>query len=272
MVAKQGILLYFLLTLVGCSSCHSANTYEEESKGYVVTQQEALESSVLITFGFTTGSGFVIDTFLNKDRTKRCYKVMTAAHVVKREYGTPLAKPSIRFTIFGKQKTLKNAEIVFKDTYLDVALIVVWTDELLQLCLPFRIMDDDSYLQYATDVYMISYPQGFGPMLSEGIISGISILDWDKEAFTTTAQSAPGSSGGPVIKSNTGEVVGLLKAVMILPGSPHLFGWQSIVAPASEFRDVARMSIEEPLIIPAGPRGVDASRQIIVFTPKQKLK
>jgi len=267
-VVKYAILSFFLAALVGCSSCHSSQKRFDNEKNYVVTQQEALESSVLVEFGIATGSGFIIDTFLNKKGTKRCYKVITASHVTKPEYASPLSKPSIRFTLNGKRITLTGAEITFRDVYADIALLTIWTDNLEQLCLPFRIIEDNSYLKYSTDVYMVSYPQGFGPMLTKGIISGIKIFAWDDKAFTTTAQSAPGSSGGPVIKSDTGEVVGLLKAVVVQPGSPHLFGWQSIVAPASEFRHLVTWG-KDSIIIPAGPRGVDANNIIVVFTPTQ---
>ena len=252
---------------VGCASCLK----DESTNGYVVTQEEAIQSSVLVEYGYVTGSGFIIETFLNEEKTKRCYKVITAAHVVRKVYGATISQPQIRFTLDGKHITIKGGEVTFQDVFADVALITLWTDNLEQLCLPFRIIRDNSYLKYSTDVYMVSYPQGFGPMLTEGIISGIKILDWDDEAFTTTAQSAPGSSGGPVIKSDTGEVVGLLKAVVVKAGSPHPFGWQSIVAPADELRYLVNWD-EDTLITPAGPRGVDANNMIIVFTPEQGQK
>lgn len=252
-----------------CTSCDSAPKKTDiSSRDYVVTRQEALESSVLVEYGHVTGSGFVVDTFLDEKKNQRCYKIITAAHVLKSEYNDyRFPDPIIRFTI-DKERVVIIGEITYRHVESDTAIITAWTDNLEQLCLPFRIVTDDTYLEYFTDVYMISYPQGMGPMVTEGEISGIKILDWDRNAFTTTAQSAPGSSGGPVIKYDTGEVVGLLKAVVTAPGTPHIFGWQSIVAPASDIRNIIAWSKEEVGILPLGPRGADFEQRIIIFYPK----
>lgn len=266
---KHIIVLLLLSVFAGCS-CHSTPVTEKKSNFFVTTKEEALKSSVLVEFGFATGSGFVFDTFLNEEKTKRCYKIFTAAHVLKNKYNDyRFPDPIIRFTI-DKERVPIVGEVTYRHVESDTAIITAWTDNLEQLCLPFRIVTDDTYLEYTTKVYMISYPQAFGPMLTEGIISGISILDWDRAAFTTTAQSAPGSSGGPVIKSDTGEVVGMLKAIVTLPGSPHMFGWQSIVAPASDIRNLVKWSQDERGIIPGEARGLPAENLIIIFTPARR--
>ena len=105
-------------------------------------------------------------------------------------------------------------------------------------------------------------------MMTEGIISGVSILDWDREAYTTTAQAAPGSSGGPVIDLHTGKVLGFLKAIVTVPRSSQFLGWQAIVGPASDIRRVIALNNRDE-IIPAGPRGPQHG---IVFTPTQAPK
>lgn len=230
---------------------------------FVKTQQEALEASVLVHYGIVTGSGFVIKTYLDETESVRGYEIVTAAHVLDKKHYDPSYPLLVRFTKRGIHMSYR-AEILWIDDETDVAVLIAWGMSPFQLCLPFEIIDNDEYLQYARDVYMISYPQGYGPMLTEGVISGISILDWDKEAYTTTAQSAPGSSGGPIIDANTGQVLGLLKAVVTKAGSPHLFGWQSIVAPASQLRRIVALSDGDG-IVPAGPRGPE---RVILFTPK----
>ena len=262
------VLILSIIFSVGCSSCTTDGTPGTGYK-YVKTQQDALKSAVFVEFGSVTGSGFVINTFLSDKGDERCYRILTAAHVLKPEHYDPrFPEPFVTFTLEDDTKMFA-AKVTYKSVASDTALLTVWTYETEQLCLPFKIVGNDEYLKYTTDVYMVAFPQGFGPMLTEGIISGVSILDWDRAAFTTTAQSAPGSSGGPVIKSDTGEVVGFLKAVVTAPGSPHMFGWQSIVGPASDIRGLANWTEGSPIIVPAGPRGQDASSGILVFRPKQ---
>ena len=262
------VLILSIIFSVGCSSCTTDGTPGTGYK-YVKTQQDALKSAVFVEFGSVTGSGFVINTFLSDKGDERCYRILTAAHVLKPEHYDPrFPEPFVTFTLEDDTKMFA-AKVTYKSVASDTALLTVWTYETEQLCLPFKIVGNDEYLKYTTDVYMVAFPQGFGPMLTEGIISGVSILDWDRAAFTTTAQSAPGSSGGPVIKSDTGEVVGMLKAVMVNPGSPHLFGWQSIVGPASDIRDLVKLSQDVNGIIPGGSRGLPDENLILIFTPTQ---
>ena len=232
---------------------------------YVKSQEEALEASVRVEYGRVTGSGFVIRTYLDETKTVRAYEIVTAAHILDKKHYDPSFPLLVRFTKHGMRMSYQ-AEILWVDDETDVAVLIAWGMSPFQLCLPFEIVDNDDYLQYAKDVYMISYPQGYGPMLTEGIISGISILDWDTEAYTTTAQSAPGSSGGAIVDANTGQVLGLLKAVVTKPGSPHMFGGQSIVAPADQIRRIVALSDGDD-IIPAGPRGAET---IVLFTSTQE--
>ena len=270
---KLTTLSLFLTVLVGCTyNTPEPTTAENEQKldvgfsRYVKTQQEALEASVKVEFGRVTGSGFVINTYLDETQNVRGYEIVTAAHVLKEEFYDPTFPiPLVRFTKRGVPMTYQ-AEIVWRDTEVDVAILRAWGQTPYQICFPFEVIGNDDYLQYSKDVYMVSFPQGYGPMLTEGIISGISILDWDRAAYTTTAQSAPGSSGGPIVDSSTGQVLGFLKAVVTVPGTPQFLGWQSIVGPASDLRKVIALNNGNN-IIPAGPRG---EKTIIIFTPTQR--
>ena len=264
---RRGVLSIILALLVGCGACSSLKTGKTSRGDHVVTQKEAIKASVLVEYGKGSGSGFVIDTFLSDKGDERCYKILTAAHVLKAEYYDPrFPKPFVTFTLDGDTQMFQ-ADISVRDPGVDVALLTVWTYETTQLCLPFKITKDDSYLEYDKDVYLISFPQGLGPMLTKGIISGISILEWSDTDYTTTAQSAPGSSGGALIDPDTGEVVGLLKAVMSQPFSPHLFGWASIIAPAEDIRPIAYWKPGSPVIVPQGSRG-DTPKQVLIFYPK----
>ena len=104
------------------------------------------------------------------------------------------------------------------------------------MCPIFEIETGTEYLDYRTDVAIVGYPQGIGPIVTRGHISGIDMLEWDREAFVTTAQSAPGTSGGPVIDLKTGRIIGMLRAVLVSQPSGQLLTWCSIVTPAARIQ------------------------------------
>ena len=125
----------------------------------------------------------------------------------------------------------------------DLAVIRVGVDR--ELCLPFAIRQNDLYLNYLNEVEILSFPLGVGPIVSRGFISGLQTFDYDKDSYITNAQTAPGSSGGPVIELKTGKVIGMLRAVLQMTSSGQDLGWCSIITPAKAIRDfVNEYSIE----------------------------
>jgi tetratricopeptide (TPR) repeat protein len=67
---------------------------------------------------------------------------------------------------------------------------------------------DANKLQVGERIYVIGSPQGLENTISEGILSGIRVVDAQRKILQMTAAISPGSSGGPVFNSR-GEVVGV---------------------------------------------------------------
>jgi len=70
-------------------------------------------------------------------------------------------------------------------------------------------------------VYAIGNPQGLSNTLSEGLISGVRMIDTALPVLQTTAAISPGSSGGPVLDSS-GHVVGVATFVLAVPFAQNL--------------------------------------------------
>ena len=135
----------------------------------------------------------------------------------------------------GKEAIAFTGTIKKVDDENDLAVIRVGVTK--KLCTPFSIKQNDTYLNYLTKVQIISYPLGVGPIISRGFISGIQTFDYDIESYITNAQTAPGSSGGPVIDLNSGKVIGVLRAVLKMNSRGQLLGWCSIITPAEAVRN-----------------------------------
>ena len=173
------------------------------------------------------------------------YTVLSAAHVFSNdslESAAPFIskdqRETVRATFYNdKDKTIRIGKVKSLDTIADLAIIEIYgKDETDALCKSFWFERGDEYLKYMTDVALIGYPQGVGPIVTTGHISGISVLSWDQESFTTTAQSAPGSSGGPGVNLKTGKVVGMLRAVLRMPTTGQLLTWTSIITPVETIK------------------------------------
>ena len=267
---KKLTSLILISIFAGCTGCQGPQPKEEL---FVTNAFQSLESSVLIEFGYKSGSGFVIGTGVDEEKQIRYYKIITAAHVVTGSYSEFLPSPMVTFTINGDKK-LFSAEVVKKDNFVDLALLQIWTTELEPLCLPFKIASDNSYLNYFGEVLLVSYPAGLGPIATKGIIAGVDVLDPDP-AFVSTAQSAPGSSGGSLVSIETGEVIGVLKSVLRLVTDDQLLGWFSIMVPASEIRrfvSVTPLDEDGFEIIPGADRGKTNGEIKVFIEPSSEIK
>ena len=236
---------------------------------YVGTPEQSIESSVLVEFGYGSGSGFVIETGLNPEGDRRYYRIITAAHVLKEEYSLGYgSKPVVTFTI-GKKKKFYPTKILKRDENLDLALLEFWTYELAPFCKIFKIAQNDDYLKYFTEVQLVSYPYGTGPIVTRGFISGVDVLAFDRQNYVANAQSAPGSSGGGIMATESYEIVGMLSAVLNAIGANQFLSWCSLVVPASnirEFLDTPETPAGYPQITPGLDRG-KTEKPIIIFYP-----
>lgn len=111
----------------------------------------------------------------------------------------------VSFALIGKKEWFSGA-IVASDKENDLALIRV-VDDVNAPSLP---LGDGSAVAIGERVYAVGNPEGFEGTFSEGIISGIRVLN-NRRLMQFTAPVSHGSSGGPLISAK-GEVVGITVA------------------------------------------------------------
>ena len=235
-------LLFLLFICVSCSSPELKNPVAvaastKEQLPVVKTISDAVDSTVRVDFGFALGSGFVVGYKIDPITNKYYYEILSAAHIFLESpiTGQPHNSVSpVEITFFiGKEKKVFTGMLEKLDPFLDLAMIKVFDNTRNKpLCKIFEIEYGSEYLDYSTGVSIIGYPQGIGPIITRGYISSIGTLEWDRESYLTTAQSAPGASGGPVIDLRTGRIIGMLRAVLLSPDG-KIVTWCSIVTPAS---------------------------------------
>lgn len=171
--------------------------------------QKATQATVLIKthlkYGFLddkgasgrwSGSGFLID--------RRKGWIMTNAHVAG--YGHATAR--LRFE---DQKKFIKASRVFLDTKHDVAILSID---------PTSIPSDAKELTLGcgykltrgSSVVSLGHPEGQNFTASFGVLSGEKDFHVEGSFYTTDLVTESGSSGGPVLSLNTGNVVGMSTA------------------------------------------------------------
>ena len=64
-------------------------------------------------------------------------------------------------------------------------------------------------VRVGTAVIAIGSPLGYGNTLSQGIISGLRPHAGQSDMIQITAPISPGSSGGPILSTSTGEILGM---------------------------------------------------------------
>ena len=131
------------------------------------------------------GSGFIIGKDL----------VATNVHVVE---GCSSAYAMVN----GQQKKFKVEGYLSIDRGNDLVILKVSGLEQSEL-----ILSGEELPEIGEKIYAIGNPKGFSGTFSEGIISGIRNFE-KNQVLQITAPISPGSSGGPVLKTN-GEVIGI---------------------------------------------------------------
>lgn len=148
--------------------------------------QTASDSVVLIEGEEGVGSGFFVEKNF----------IVTNNHVVDHN---PITK-----ILIGNQDLASGARVVATDSLRDIALIKISN------------YSDMPFLTGATrpvipidEVYAIGYPLGRNLTISKGIVSALTLDDYDDRRFIQTdASIIPGNSGGPLVDI-CGKVVGM---------------------------------------------------------------
>src|SRR5262249_46461794 len=133
------------------------------------------------------GSGF----FVNSNGT-----VITNYHVI-----ADAKEITIRLN---NGEAYRRAYLLSKDEIRDVAILRIEASDV-----PPVKLGNSNQSKVGEEVLLIGAPRGLDQTVSNGIISGIRILDDGTRVIQTTAPASPGSSGGPLL-DRSGNVMGIL--------------------------------------------------------------
>ena len=167
---------------------------------------------------------------------------ITCAHVVQSYDKNAMANGT---TDFGKGNIVKivynnrhyPARVEAFDLNLDLALLAAEID-----VDPIRI---DGDVQVGDDVIVIGSPLGFENNVSTGTIGGLGRQIYTYEGappyMFVDAEVFPGNSGGPVIKVDNGEIVGMITLIV---GSEDVGGGLNAALPSSYIQSFCSQHIE----------------------------
>ena len=146
--------------------------------------------------GRWTGSGFLID--------KSKGWILTNAHVAM----SGPAKLRVQFV----DETVKHkAERIFVDSRHDIALISVDPD-IIPVPATELVMDCDYKLKRGERVVSVGHPKGHEFTVTLGVLSGVKKFDADTDLYSTDVIVESGSSGSPVVATESGYVLGVSTA------------------------------------------------------------
>ena len=146
--------------------------------------------------GRWTGSGFLI----NKEKGW----ILTNAHVAM----SGPAKLRVQFV----DETVKHkAERIFVDSRHDIALISV-DPNIIPSEATELTLDCDYELKRGEQVVSVGHPRGHEFTVTLGVLSGIKKFDADTDLYSTDVIVESGSSGSPVVSTDSGHVLGVSTA------------------------------------------------------------
>jgi V8-like Glu-specific endopeptidase len=147
------------------------------------------------------GSGFFVGPNL----------IVTCAHVVLPGNSDKGINIIVKF-----DKKEYPANIVAHDLSIDTAIISI-KDQSFNFQNYLKIGSSES-LQQGEEIITVGTPLGFENVVGKGIISSLPIdyteKNSNKKYMFVSTNINPGNSGGPVIKMDTGEVIGIAAAVI----------------------------------------------------------
>ena len=194
----QVSIILLLSTVSGFVNAETTSIHVARASDAVVMIKAHLAYGLLEDddpYGRWTGTGFLID------REKGW--IMTNAHVSG--YG-----PTQLRVRFEDQKSFIDAERIFVDSKHDVAVIQV--DPALVKDREPLTLDCDYEFNRGDKVFSIGHPKRQEFTFSTGVLSGQKDFHVEGSYFTTDTVVESGSSGGPVVMRDTGEVIGMMTA------------------------------------------------------------
>ncbi|OAI41853.1 hypothetical protein AYO40_06955 [Planctomycetaceae bacterium SCGC AG-212-D15] len=177
-----------------------------------------------------TGSGF----FISKDG-----HVATNYHVVDDAYAVHI--------VLADNTRVKVLGAVAIDEAVDIAILKVPPER----SGPALTLTSQDLPPVGSKVFAIGNPQGLTHTLSEGLVSGHREAR-GMQVIQTTAPISPGSSGGPLLASSNGEVVGVTTAA--LPDGQNL----NFAVPVSQVKRLLRHA--DKVVLPFAPAPAEIER------------
>ena len=174
-------ILFGILTITNIGYCYTADEIFNRTIPSMVTiiMQDSKGNEMIQGSGFFIGEGIVLTNYHVIEKSKKGY-----------------------INLIGKKTKYDLLKVMSEDKEKDLAIVSVsYLD-----ASPLPLIDKKAVV-IGEKVYVIGTPLGFEGTISEGIVSGIRIVD-SRNILQITAPISPGSSGGPVLNSN-GEVIGI---------------------------------------------------------------
>ena len=165
----------------------SAQTQNSSDTSWVKIIQGVSPAIVVIETDGALGSGF----FVQSNGT-----IITNNHVIKNA-----TEITVRLS---NGEAYRRAYVLSKDELRDIAILRIEASDV-----PILKLGNSNQSKVGEEVLLIGAPRGLEQTVSNGIISGIRVLDDGTRVIQTTAAASPGSSGGPLL-DRSGNVVGIL--------------------------------------------------------------
>lgn len=173
------VLLSLLLLLSGCAS---------------ISLSELATATVLVSIEVDgkeigSGSGVIVGCY----RTSGAFelKIISAKHLLTNRAVYSISSARI-------EKTLLT-DIIIPNNDLDFIIFKCKYDKYIE---PAKIEKSSS--SFGLDVIAIGYPAGIGLVITKGVVAG-----YRENNRLCSADTFPGSSGGPVFDASTGRIVGI---------------------------------------------------------------
>ena len=190
------LILGLLLWMVALPKTVQANLgYLEKAERYTVKIRTRVKYPPMEDEkGSFTGAGFLIDS-------KRGW-IFTNAHVSSRN-------PESVEVAF-KDKAFTNAKLIFVDQYLDLAVLQIPIKDIPKGTTPAKL-NCNKWPKTGSKVGAYGHPLSLDFSVTTGIVSGLRYRH-NVYSIQTDAAINSGNSGGPLIDSKSGEVIGINEA------------------------------------------------------------
>lgn len=149
-------------------------------------------SVVVVSTGDGFGSGFFV---------KKSGYIITNEHVVS-------GSSKVNITLYDKSSL--SADVIEVNKSKDLALLKTNGSSF-----PCLRVEDASNVKVGEDVIAIGIPKGLDWSVSKGIISAVRDYEGNTTIIQTDTAVNPGNSGGPLISSRTGKVVGIVTSKLL---------------------------------------------------------